>query len=318
MDRPPVPVNVVCGPLGAGKTTTVLEALSRRGPGERWAVLVNEFGSVGIDGAILSEADGIEIREIAGGCVCCVGSSMLRAALVRLIREVRPDRLLVEPSGLAHPASVLDHLRSAGLREAVDLRATIGLVHPRRLARADAELLERITTADVLVGTHADQLGEDELAAFRDRAARLWPAPMRVVTTSFGVLEPEILDLRPSPRAALRFPHAERPAVEHGWIWPAAAVFDPDRLVEIAQSLLRPEEGPAAARVKGLFRTERGWRLLQGTPDTVRITPSSWRRDSRVEVLAEGPVDWDAIDALWRSARASSDVGHGGLDSIEV
>ena len=303
----PVPVNVICGPLGSGKTTAVLAAFRHRPPDQRWAVLVNEFGSVGIDGPLLEAEGGVEVREIAGGCVCCVAGPMLGAALVRLLREIRPDRLLIEPSGLAHPASVIDRLRTPGIRASVDLRATLLLIHPRRLLRStDPELAEHLHVADVIVGTHADVLGDDELAAFRARAGALWPAPLRVLTTSFGEVPPEILDLRPAPRALLRVPHAEHPAHEHGWIWPPDVVFDEERLTGVAQTLLRPGS-PACPgglrRLKGLFRTARGWRSLQGTPDTLRLEPWPWRRDSRCEAIAAGEADWAAIEVLFTTAR---------------
>ncbi|MCA9490861.1 MAG: GTP-binding protein [Myxococcales bacterium] len=310
-----VPVNVICGPLGSGKTTTILEAFRHRPPEERWAILVNEFGQVGIDGPVLEEAGGVAVREIAGGCVCCVAGPMMRTALVKLLREIRPDRLLVEPSGLAHPASVLDQLRSPGIREAVDLRATILLIHPRRLLRSrDPELAEHLHVADVIVGTHDDVLGEDELDAFRARWEALWPRPLRVVTTSFGRLDHEILDLRPAPKAILRVPHEDRPSEERGWIWPVEAVFDEEALTALTQRLMRPgspECPDGLSRLKGLFRTARGWRLLQGTPDTVRLEPWPWRRDSRCEAIASSSADWEAIERQLEETRRDDGSPHG-------
>ncbi|MCB9684106.1 MAG: GTP-binding protein [Alphaproteobacteria bacterium] len=318
----PVPVNVICGPLGSGKTTTVLAAFRHRPPEERWAILVNEFGQVGVDGAVLEAAGGVAVREIAGGCVCCVAGPMMRTALVKLLREVRPDRLLIEPSGLAHPASVLDQLRSPGIREAVDLRATILLIHPRRLLRSsDPELAEHLHVADVIVGTHDDVLGEDELNAFRAKAEALWPRPLRVLTTSFGEIEPAILDLRPAPKTILRLPHADHPREEHGWIWPVEAVFDEEALTALCQRLLRPgtEACPGGlARIKGLFRTPRGWRLLQGTPDTLRLEPWPWRRDSRCEAIASSSADWEAIERQLEETRRDDGSPRGIREVSEV
>ena len=66
-----VPLTVVTGFLGVGKTTTLLQLARQRPPDERWVILVNEFGEVGIDGAILSEDSSLSVRELAGGCLCC-------------------------------------------------------------------------------------------------------------------------------------------------------------------------------------------------------------------------------------------------------
>ena len=65
-----IPTNIITGFLGVGKTTTILQLLKDKPEGEKWAVLVNEFGEIGIDGAILSD-QGALIKEVPGGCMCC-------------------------------------------------------------------------------------------------------------------------------------------------------------------------------------------------------------------------------------------------------
>jgi G3E family GTPase len=290
----PVPTTVVCGALGVGKTTAIRGLFEHRPAHERWAVLVNEFGTVGIDGAVL-DAGGVEVREIAGGCICCTAGPMLRTALVRLLREVRPDRLLVEPTGLAHPASIVDLLRSPGIREEVGLRATIGLVDPRRfLASRDVLYEDQVLAADVLVSSWADVVPEETLDRFREAAAARWPPPAVVAVTSHGRLDPAWLELRPSPPALLRSPPAASSAAEHGWTWPPSAGFDPVALEEAVQDLVRD----GVLRVKGIFRTPRGWLLVQATADRVAFEPVGWRRDSRVSViLAARPASWDRVEA---------------------
>ena len=66
-----IPTHVIAGPLGAGKTSLIKHLLAQRPTGERWAVLINEFGQIGIDAALLTQdADGIALGEVAGGCLC--------------------------------------------------------------------------------------------------------------------------------------------------------------------------------------------------------------------------------------------------------
>ena len=159
------PVNLITGFLGVGKTTALLHLLTRRPPGARWAVLVNEFGQVGIDGATLSHAGGA-LREVPGGCICCSAQLPLRVTLTRLLREVRPERLLIEPTGLGHPAGVIDVLRSEGLASAVELRNVICLVDPRQLNDEKYRGLEtyqdQLALADVLVAVD-ERLGPHRL-----------------------------------------------------------------------------------------------------------------------------------------------------------
>lgn len=305
----PVPVSVITGPLGVGKTTAILDLLRQRGDG-RWAVLVNEFGRVGIDGAVLAEG-GVEVRELPGGCVCCAQGPQLQVALVRILRELRPARLLIEPSGLALPGAILDLLRRPGIAEAVAVRATITLVDAARFAAGawrdyDADHAQ-VDAADVLVGNRADRATAAELDAFRAAAAELWPPKAVVATTSYGALDPAWLDLDPTPRAPslqiLR--HADHAASERGWVWPVEAVFDRGRALALVQSLLLADGplGVAAARVKGLLRTERGWLRLDGVDERVEVWPFQRRTDSRLEVIAPPAADWAAVEAAVEAAR---------------
>src|SRR4051794_17304815 len=133
-----VPVNLFTGFLGVGKTTAVIDLLGRKPAGERWAVLVNEYGEVGIDAALIegSGPEGVTVREVGGGCVCCATAPYLPVALHFLLLDAKPDRLLIETTGLGHPAKLLDTLR-ANYRDRLDVRATLGLVDPADFARPE-------------------------------------------------------------------------------------------------------------------------------------------------------------------------------------
>ncbi len=100
-----IPTNILTGFLGVGKTTAILHLLQHKPESERWAVLVNEFGEVGIDGALIagnySEEQGVFIREVPGGCMCCAAGLPMQMALNMLLARARPDRLLIEPTGLS-------------------------------------------------------------------------------------------------------------------------------------------------------------------------------------------------------------------------
>ena len=129
---PRVPINLITGFLGTGKTTALLTLLAQKPADQVWAVIVNEFGEVGIDGAVL-EGAGAEIREIAGGCLCCATGPQLPITLAKVIREKRPQRVLIEASGLAHASRVVDMLRRPPLAEALDIQATLGRAPPNRV-----------------------------------------------------------------------------------------------------------------------------------------------------------------------------------------
>ena len=142
---------------------------------ETWAVLVNEFGEVGVDGHLLAE-QGVVVQEVAGGCLCCVAAPAFTTGLNRLIRQHRPDRILIEPSGLGHPAQVLETLSGPLYAGVLDVRATVCLMDARHLSsprhREHPNFQDQIHLADVLVANKADLYAADDIAAFEDFADR--------------------------------------------------------------------------------------------------------------------------------------------------
>ena len=114
-----VPTNIITGFLGSGKTTAIQSLLKQKPAHEKWAVLVNEFGEIGIDGTILSDSGAI-IKEVPGGCMCCAAGVPTSVALVALLKT-EPDRLIVEPTGLGHPKKIFSTLSSEQFSQHIEL-----------------------------------------------------------------------------------------------------------------------------------------------------------------------------------------------------
>ncbi len=119
--------NLITGFLGSGKTSSILHLLAHKDPNEKWAVLVNEFGEVGIDGALLADS-GALLKENPGGYMCCVNGLPMQVGLNTLLRQGKPDRLLIEPTGLGHPKQILDLLTAPVYEPWID--------HPRHLVHS--------------------------------------------------------------------------------------------------------------------------------------------------------------------------------------
>ena len=98
-----IETNIITGFLGAGKSTAILNLLEQKPDNERWAVLVNEFGEVGIDGGMLAgnSDSGVYIREVPGGCMCCAAGLPMQMAMNMLLARAKPTRLIIEPTGLS-------------------------------------------------------------------------------------------------------------------------------------------------------------------------------------------------------------------------
>ena len=149
----PIPLTVIGGYLGAGKTALINRLLAVD-HGLRLAVLVNDFGAINIDAALL-QASGERIIELTNGCVCCTMSGDLFFAIGDLLdRTPRPDHIIVEASGIADPqkiaavAAAEKDLRYAGTLTVVD---GVNIVHQLADPRIEAQVKNQITGADLLV-----------------------------------------------------------------------------------------------------------------------------------------------------------------------
>ncbi|NQZ09975.1 MAG: GTP-binding protein, partial [Algicola sp.] len=137
-----VPTNIITGFLGVGKTTAILHLLKSKPEHQRWAVLVNEFGEIGIDASLIEgqsaqtskQAGGLFITQVPGGCMCCASGVPMQIALNALLTKAKPDRLLIEPTGLGHPKEVLKVLRAKHYQDVLQLNATVTLVDARHIS----------------------------------------------------------------------------------------------------------------------------------------------------------------------------------------
>ena len=98
-----IPVNLITGYLGVGKTTAIVNLLKEKPEDEKWAVLVNDFGEVSIDHLTLaSEGDKeLQVMEVEGGCICCSAAQNMHFSLQMMLTRLRPNRILIEPTGMA-------------------------------------------------------------------------------------------------------------------------------------------------------------------------------------------------------------------------
>ena len=165
-----VPTNIITGALGVGKTTFIQRLLQSKPENERWAVLINEFGEVGIDAAMLqstelpkssdTNAKSLFIKEVPGGCMCCASGLPMQIALNQLLAIAKPHRLLIEPTGLGHPKEVIQVLKSEHYQQVLKLESTLCLVDPRKLAnkrwREHQTFQDQFEVAQHILVTKAD------------------------------------------------------------------------------------------------------------------------------------------------------------------
>jgi G3E family GTPase len=316
-----VPTNLITGFLGVGKTTAVIDLLQRKAPGSRWAVLVNEYGAVSIDDALIegNAPDGVTVKEVGGGCVCCASAPFLPVAIHFLLLEARPERLLIETTGLGHPARLLDSLR-LNYHGRLDVRATLGIVDPHDFAKSEMRdnpiFVDQIQMADVLVMNKLDLATPELVRDFQTWAEVLYPPKLLIAGTTHGRIDPAWLDLCANDErlpihpqsSSLEASGGRKPPVQAqqegsgpcsprryltppacGWIFDAADVFDEGKLLAL---LVNTKE---VTRVKGVFHLPDEWAAVNRAGSAVSVTPTTYRRDSRLEVFADG-LDCDEFE----------------------
>lgn len=222
-DLSKIPVTVITGFLGAGKTT-LIRHLMMNPQGKRLAILVNEFGTVGVDGDILKSCadDNCPVEnivELANGCICCtVADDFIPTIEALMALPVRPDHILIETSGLALPKPLLKAFDWPAIRSKITVDGVITLADAEAVAagrfapdeaavqaqrEADdsidhetplSEVFEdQICCADIVLLSKADLAGEAGLAAARAVIEAEAPRRVPIIAMTDGVIDPRVI-----------------------------------------------------------------------------------------------------------------------------
>jgi G3E family GTPase len=201
----PLPLLLLTGFLGSGKTSTLQHWLSHTTvPLKRVAVIINDFGEINVDAALLQRRQ-LELRSITGGCVCCQSFDDLVEQVSRLADSADFDLVWIETSGLADPEEVLDHLSSAELQDKTRLRRMILVLDGSDFPcswRGRAVQEEQVRYADLVLLNKTDRI--DEPARLRiELALRELNPQADIVSTHHGIAEPDRLSAEgPNPSTA--------------------------------------------------------------------------------------------------------------------
>ncbi|MEM7454130.1 MAG: GTP-binding protein [Planctomycetota bacterium] len=337
-----IPTNLIVGFLGSGKTTAIRNLINGRPDGENWSILINEFGTVSIDHALVESGNQqIAVEELGGGCACCTLAFAFKPLLAQFIRRTRPDRLILEPSGVSHPAKVVDILRSPDFASVIDLRNIICLIDPKDFDDPrwqESEVFQdQVQLADIAILNWTDNRDRNLIDRCREWVESFTPPKQLILETSFGSFDPELLDMKfeadrfpmfaeahPLPeepvndasadRSSLPVPRGTGKSDESnqipvpgcprrfendapgysacGWIFHVDDVFVRDRILDL-MGRVNP-----VLRLKGVFRCRGDWWLINRAKDGISYSTSTYRRDSRLEIILDRPsTDWKSLEA---------------------
>ena len=257
----PVPILLVTGFLGAGKTTVVNHLLANA-EGRRIAAIVNDFGAINIDAELIAGAsDGVV--SLSNGCICCsLEGDLLRTLSALLRRDPKPDYIVIETSGIADPADIVRNLMDPIILREAPLETVLCVLDAATPPAALNDALQRSQrrVADIVALTKLDLAGEGAGARTRE-AIRSQRVPAVVVDAKHGEIPSALLfpasDRAPAPRQ----PGPKRPAEERfeTLSWTSDLPLSLPRLQQAIGKL-----APKLARAKGLFEAvEQPGRLIE-------------------------------------------------------
>ena len=306
-----VPTNIVTGFLGVGKTSAILNLIKNKPDNERWAVLVNEFGEIGVDGSLFqgqgSEEQQVFIREVPGGCMCCAAGLPMQIALNQLLSQAKPDRLLIEPTGLGHPKEVLQVLSSEHYRRVLSVQKTVTLVDARNLSdpryTSHATFNQQIAIADIVVGNKQDLYQEgdrEKLLAYVDGHGRpntqvIFAQHGEIPIAEFagatgideqpahhhhGYRKPLACEAPMPESGVIKASNAGEGFHSVGWRFSAEKIFNRQKLASLLVGL-------KVERMKAVFITEQGNFGYNLTADGLSEVALKDCAESRIELISD-------------------------------
>ena len=307
-----IPTHVIAGPLGAGKTSLIQHLMAQKPVHERWAVLVNEFGQIGLDAALMGQSgDAIAITEVAGGCVCCVNGAPFQIGLSRLLRQAKPDRIFIEPSGLGHPAQILKQLSAAPWLGVLALQPCVIVLDAEALALGKpvpATQQEALKMAGLVVMNKSNSVQNEQreqIACSLPKCPVLWtehgyiPLNTLPVATMSDIHAVDnsliykdfnsVVSVFSDPQTPFVMTQQQPEAWSIGWKWHASLLFD---LVLLNHWL----QGLNWLRAKLVVHAPSGWFSVNCLENSLQSWKASeWRTDSRIELIFESPQDLNSL-----------------------
>jgi G3E family GTPase len=203
-----VPVYILCGFLGSGKTTFLTKAIDYfTEAGRKPAVIMNEIGEVNLDGLMIDRA--VPMAEMLSGCICCTIRDDLGTTIQELLAGHRPDLIFIESTGIANPIEIVDEVTDASLLLSVELQSVITVVdgpHLLQLSRTSVGktfqlMQEQIRCAGLLIVNKADLIASADLQEV-EQLVRDWNPYAQLELTVHAQVDMEVLDMDAGPNVS--------------------------------------------------------------------------------------------------------------------
>ncbi|MDH5393275.1 MAG: GTP-binding protein [Gammaproteobacteria bacterium] len=318
-----IDTNLIIGRLGSGKTTAIKHFLKNKPENENWAIIINEFGQIGIDAALLNtgDSDSLTITEISGGCICCAAQTQLRVTLTKLIRQYRPERIIIEATGLGHPAGIIDLLRDEYLQRIISINSIITFIDvtlftqsstkpSANSALASESFSQQLQLADIIVLNKSDLSTDAHFQHANSYLQRLYPKKQTILSATQAQIDIKWLshisnveqdNALSGPTGAQyhsasdafdfkglsiqRFRSESGHYFSFGYILPASAVFNRIQMLNFIHGLLQ-DQSISIERLKAVLNCRQHWYGFNAVNNKTSVTESFYRRDNRIEFIS--------------------------------
>lgn len=321
-----VPTHIISGFLGAGKTTLLQHLLTQKPEQEVWAILMNEFGQIGVDQQLITQQSGYAVKELLGGCLCCSSQLPMQIALARLLSESKPDRLFIEPTGLGHPAQLLEQLTEPHWQNSLAMRALVIVVDGSRLHDQDWVeqnlYRDQLKAAQIVVLSHTDCMTTADHQAYTALKQEYETYVQHWIEAEYGHVQMQQIDIVQQPLqrkiqpllklqqaqlAAEQLPQIKQLPYHYvemaqgytvaGWKLPKRWQFS---FYDLLDLLCAQQDW---LRIKGIFNTDQGWKSFNFNPQQFNYQSAEESIDNRIEIIGQSAQDWLLFETQLLSCR---------------
>ncbi len=325
----PVKTHIISGFLGAGKTTLLKALLSQKPEHEVWAVLMNEFGQIGIDQKLLPHSNGYEVKELLGGCLCCSSELPMQIALSRLLAETKPDRLFIEPTGLGHPAQLLEQLTESHWQQNIAMRSLVTVVDGSKLSdqswTGQHLYADQLKAAHTVVISHVDLMTDADQVALERLKHEYQAYAQNWLVAVNGQIELSQLDqahigvtrkIQPLLKIQKTLAENETVLIKQlpyhyvetaqgysvaGWKLPKRWQFNFLDLLDLLG------EQQNWLRIKGILNTNQGWQTFNFNPEQFNYASGEENIDNRIEIIYQSDRNWEDFESQLLACRILDD-----------
>ncbi|MDI6720800.1 MAG: CobW family GTP-binding protein, partial [Candidatus Aenigmarchaeota archaeon] len=198
-----IPISIITGYLGSGKTTLLRKILSESS--KKIAVIMNEFGEIGIDGEII-KGKNVDMVELSGGCVCCSLTGEFEAAVKEVIEKINPDQIVIETTGVAEPDAIIvdieENIEGVRLDSIITIADADSMIKYPSIGYTGRVQLEM---ADIILVNKTDLVTEKHLEEVEEKIEELNPKAVKIRTIKcnadidllFGLYSEKFIDMHP-------------------------------------------------------------------------------------------------------------------------